>query len=125
MQRLADVRLNYRVQVSQSNLDEIDENIKAAIRISEAGGKTHEVTITPPRRSNPQNDKWHKLLRAIAQQTGHSVEEVKHAVKLEFLGEETFVFKGSEFVRPRSSSGLTENEMSQLITQTEALFYGL
>ncbi len=122
MQRFSDIQLNYREIATPQLLADILENVQAAVRIFQAGGKRHEVVIKPPRRSNPQNDKWHKLLRSIAAETGHSVEEMKHAVKTEFLGEEVFIFAGKEHSRPRESSGLTEREMSDLITQTEALY---
>ena len=125
MQRFSDIQLNYREIATPQLLADILENVQAAVRIYQAGGKRHEVVIKPPRRSNPQNDKWHKLLRAIAAETGHSVEEIKHAVKTEFLGEEVFIFAGKEHSRPRESSGLTEREMSDLITQTEALYADL
>jgi len=94
MQRFSDIQLNYREIATPQLLADILENVQAAVRIFQAGGKRHEVVIKPPRRSNPQNDKWHKLLRSIAAETGHSVEEVKHAVKTEFLGEEMFIFGG-------------------------------
>jgi len=125
MQRFSDIQLNYREIATPQLLADILENVQAAVRIYQAGGKRHEVVIKPPRRSNPQNDKWHTLLRAIAAETGHSVEEIKHAVKTEFLGEESFIFAGKEHSRPRESSGLTEREMSDLITQTEALYADL
>ena len=121
MQRLRDVQLNYRSNVCPEDVDEIIENLNAAIRIAEQGGKTHEVSIRPPRRSNPQNDYFHSLVRDIASSTGHTAEEVKHFIKAEYLGYDTIVIKGVPIARPRETSGLTESEMTELITRTEAL----
>ena len=121
MQLVRDITINYRAVISSENLEEITENIETAIAISEQGGKWHELSIRPPRRSNPQNDYFHSLLRDIASSTGHTVEEVKHFCKAEFLGYDTIVLKGIPIARPRESSGLTEAEMTELITRTEAL----
>ena len=121
MQRIRDLTINYRAVISAENLEEVTENIETAVAISEQGGKWHEVSIRPPRRSNPQNDYFHTLLRDIATATGHSVEEVKHFCKAEYLGYDTVVIRGIPIARPRETSGLTEVEMTELITRTEVL----
>ena len=121
MQRIRDLKINFRCVVEHENIDDINENIDTALAIREQGGNFHEVSIRPPRRSNPQNDHFHSMIRDIARNTGDSVEAIKFWVKAEFLGLEEFVFAGKQVDRPRSTSELTEYEMSELIQRTEVL----
>ena len=121
MQRIRDLKINFRCVVEHENIDDINENIDTALAIREQGGNFHEVSIRPPRRSNPQNDYFHSMIRDIARNTGDSVEAIKFWVKAEFLGLEEFVFAGKQVKRPRSTSELTEYEMSELIQRTEVI----
>ena len=121
MQRVRDIKINFRCAIDHDNMDDINENIDTAIAIRSAGGNFHEISIRPPRRSNPQNDYFHSMIRDIARATGDSVEAIKFWVKAEFLGLDEFEFAGKQVKRPRSTAELTETEMSLLIQQTEAL----
>jgi len=112
--------INVRFVIDEQNLPDILANLEAAQKFT-AAGKTYEAHIHRQRRSNPQNDYWHTLLRDIADKTGHSFDEVKDWVKTEFLGTKTIQIQHKTVVRPRESSKLTADEMSFLIERTEAL----
>jgi hypothetical protein len=117
---MTDQPINVRFVIDEQNLPDILANLEAAQKFT-AAGKPYEAHIHRLRRSNPQNDYWHTLLRDIADKTGHSFEEVKDWVKTEFLGTKAILLRGKTIIRPRESSKLTADEMSLLIERTEAL----
>ena len=119
-----ELALNYRTAVVESALPEIKENIQQALKQAEQG-KHYELLIRRPRRSNPQNDYWHTLIRQVADKTGYTVEEAKFWVKGEILGYEMVTIHGKGIAQPRPSSDLTTDEMSELIERTEVILSGL
>jgi len=116
--------INYRIPITQSNLDEINQNIDKALALYEQGSP-YELLIRRPRRSNEQNDYWHSLIRQVADKTGYTVEEAKFWVKGEILGYEMVTIHGKGIAQPRPSSDLTTDEMSELIERTEVILSGL
>ena len=59
-----ELALNYRTVLIESALPEIKENIQQALKQADQG-KHYELLIRRPRRSNPQNDYWHTLIRQV------------------------------------------------------------
>ena len=109
-----ELALNYRTVLIESALPEIKENIQQALKQADQG-KHYELLIRRPRRSNPQNDYWHTLIRQVADKTGYTVEEAKFWVKGEILGYEmvTIHGKGMDEKEVRSiyfQYGTTSNE---------------
>jgi len=81
-----------------------------------------EVIVRPyvRRRTLPQNDRLHAQLRAVADYTGSSLEEVKDEMVERFLGMRRIVILGKLRYRPVETSGLTVVEMSDFMEQVDA-----
>ena len=86
--------------------------------------KPHEVIIKPYKhvRSVEQNNLLHSWVREIANETGHTVEEIKDHICAEFLGTKDYVGLDD---KPRSrlitTSELNVEEMSALIERVAEL----
>ena len=116
--------INFKALIGAHNYDEIKVNWDEA-RKQVDQGKVYEIHIRQPRRTDPQNDMWHAQLRKIADMTGHTLEEVKDAVKSEVLGVEVVTLGPKTYARPPSSSDLPMDVMSMLIERTEAIYHDL
>ena len=79
--------INYRETVVKAKFDEIVANLIHAMDMHEKGER-YEVWIRKRKRSNDQNDYFHKMLREISIATGHTVEELKHHFVTEVFGTE-------------------------------------
>tara|TARA_R110000824_G_scaffold180546_3_gene361023 strand:+ start:3078 stop:3458 length:381 start_codon:yes stop_codon:yes gene_type:complete len=87
-------------------------------------GKEQEVIIREHKnsRSVEQNNLFHAIIRAIADSTGHSVEEIKEYVCQEYLGTVEYTgLDGSERSRVKSTSELDVEGMSGLIERVKQL----
>ena len=70
-------------------------------------------------RSLEQNDMFHAWCGSIAEKTGHSKAEIKDILLETAFGTEEYLnLKGEKRVRLRQTSGLTKNEMSELIERS-------
>ncbi len=112
--------INFRALITPSNFEEIQVNWNEAIKQANAG-TPYEISIKRPRRTNPQNDKWHQQLRHLATITGHTLEECKDAVKQEVLGIEIVELGPKKYMRPCSSAELSTDQMSILIERTQQI----
>tara|TARA_R110002073_G_scaffold156038_2_gene311327 strand:- start:463 stop:843 length:381 start_codon:yes stop_codon:yes gene_type:complete len=86
--------------------------------------KKQEVIIREHKnsRSVEQNNLLHAILRALAESTGHSVEEIKEYVSQEYLGSVEYTgLDGTPRTRVRSTSELDVEEMSGLIERVKQL----
>tara|TARA_R100001244_G_C5140978_1_gene127893 strand:+ start:299 stop:691 length:393 start_codon:yes stop_codon:yes gene_type:complete len=73
-------------------------------------------------RSLEQNDMFHAWCGTIADKTGHSKGEVKDILLESVFGSEEYLnLQGEKRSRLRSSSGLSTNEMSELIERATQL----
>jgi|TARA_Y100000310_G_scaffold202006_1_gene202087 hypothetical protein len=84
----------------------------------------HEVVIRPYKhvRSVEQNNLLHTWVREIANETGHTVEEIKDHLCSEFLGTKDYVgLDGSHRRRLIATSELNVEEMSALIERVAEL----
>jgi hypothetical protein len=112
--------INYRKEIYYSELGEIIENLVQAAKFHEEG-TTYAVTIRRKRRSNDQNDYFHKMVGDIAIATGHTPEEVKYHVVAEVFGLEEFVVKGKKYHRRVSTSSLPIDQMVLLNSHVEVM----
>ena len=86
--------------------------------------KPHEVIIKPYKhvRSVEQNNLLHSWIREIANETGHTVEEIKDHICAEFLGTKDYVgLDGGRRTRVIATSELNVEEMSALIERVTEL----
>ena len=86
--------------------------------------KPHEVIIKPYKhvRSVEQNNLLHSWIREIANETGHTVEEIKDHICAEFLGTKDYVgLDGERRTRVIATSELNVEEMSALIERVTEL----
>ena len=86
--------------------------------------KPHEVIIKPYKhvRSVEQNNLLHSWIREIANETGHTVEEIKDHICAEFLGTKDYVgLDGEHKSRVVATSELSVEEMSALIERVTEL----
>ena len=86
--------------------------------------KPHEVIIKPYKhvRSVEQNNLLHSWVREIANETGHTVEEIKDHICTEFLGTKDYVgLDGEPRSRVIGTSELSVEEMSALIERVTEL----
>ena len=86
--------------------------------------KPHEVIIKPYKhvRSVEQNNLLHSWIREIANETGHTVEEIKDHICAEFLGTKDYVgLDGEPRSRVVATSELNVEEMSALIERVTEL----
>jgi hypothetical protein len=86
--------------------------------------KPHEVIIKPYKhvRSVEQNNLLHSWIREIANETGHTVEEIKDHICSEFLGTKDYVgLDGTQRTRLMTTSELNVEEMSALIERVTEL----
>ena len=84
----------------------------------------YEVIIRPYKsgRSVEQNNLLHSWLRAIAEETGHTVEEIKDYVCSEYLGSREYIgINGTPKRRLVTTSELSVEEMSSLIERVAQL----
>ena len=84
----------------------------------------YEVIVRPykSRRSIEQNNLLHSWLREIAQETGHTVEEIKDYVCSEYLGSREYLgINGTPKRRLVTTSELSVEEMSALIERVAQL----
>jgi hypothetical protein len=84
----------------------------------------HEVIIKPYKnvRSVEQNNLLHSWVREIANETGHTVEEIKDHICAEFLGTKDYVgLDGEPRSRVVATSELNVEEMSALIERVTEL----
>ena len=86
--------------------------------------KPHEVIVKPYKhvRSVEQNNLLHSWIREIANETGHTVEEIKDHICAEFLGTKDYVgLDGEPRSRVVATSELSVDEMSALIERVTEL----
>tara|TARA_R110000751_G_scaffold109043_2_gene205903 strand:+ start:20 stop:400 length:381 start_codon:yes stop_codon:yes gene_type:complete len=86
--------------------------------------KPYEVIIKPYKhvRSVEQNNLLHSWVREIANETGHTVEEIKDHICTEFLGTKDYVgLDGEPRSRLMTTSELNVEEMSSLIERVSEL----
>jgi hypothetical protein len=84
----------------------------------------YEVIVRPYKssRSMEQNNLLHSWLREIAEETGHTVEEIKDYVCSEYLGSREYLgINGTPKRRLVSTSELSVEEMSALIERVAQL----
>jgi len=89
-----------------------------------AGDTPYEVIVRPYKssRSIEQNNLLHSWIRAIAEETGHSVEEIKDYVCSEYLGSREYLgINGTPKRRLVTTSELSVEEMSALIERVTEL----
>ena len=87
-------------------------------------GIPYEVVIRPYKysRSVEQNNLLHSWIREIANETGHTVEEIKDHICAEFLGTKDYVgLDGGRRTRVIATSELNVEEMSALIERVTEL----
>ena len=80
-----------------------------------------ELVLRPHKenRSLEQNDMFHAWCGSIAEKTGHSKAEIKDILLETVFGTEEYLnLKKEKRTRLRQTSGLTKNEMSELIERT-------
>ena len=95
-----------------------------AVTDIDVDGKKQEVVIREHKnsRSVEQNNLFHAILRALAESTGHSVEEIKEYVSQEYLGSVEYTgLDGTPRTRVRGTSELDVEEMSGLIERVKQL----
>lgn len=82
-----------------------------------------EVVVRPfkPRKTDPQRNTLHLWLRVMADETGHSIEELKHYIKEEFLGFEETLVMGRPYRVLRSTEDLNRAEYADLLDRVSAL----
>jgi hypothetical protein len=88
------------------------------------GGTPYEVIVRPYKsnRSLEQNNLLHSWLREIAEETGHTVEEIKDYVCSEYLGSREYLgINGTPKRRLVTTSELSVEEMSALIERVAQL----
>jgi hypothetical protein len=88
-------------------------NCIAAIKFDDI----HQVVIEPydPKRTNAQNDLLHAWLRAVANETGYTVDEVKQIAKREILGVKRVEINGREHDVVPSTAGMGKKEFSEFV----------
>lgn len=75
----------------------------------------------PFKRSNSQNRYlWGVLYKAIADESGHSSEEVHEFMKARFLPRQFIVINGEEMQAHKSTTQLTVPEFAQFVDQVSA-----
>jgi len=83
-----------------------------------------EFLIRPheKKRSNPQNDRLHKLLRMMADFNGDSIEDMKLEMKLKFLEPmaQKVLPNGSVGVEFKSTARMTTVELNDFMEKVEA-----
>jgi len=87
-------------------------------------GVPYEVIVRPYKsiRSVEQNNLLHSWIREIANETGHTVEEIKDHICSEFLGSKDYVgLDGEPKSRVVATSELSVEEMSALIERVTEL----
>ena len=87
-------------------------------------GVPYEVIVRPYKssRSVEQNNLLHSWIREIANETGHTVEEIKDHICAEFLGTKDYVgLDGEHKSRVVATSELSVEEMSALIERVTEL----
>jgi len=88
------------------------------------GDTPYEVIVRPYKssRSVEQNNLLHSWIREIANETGHTVEEIKDHICAEFLGSKDYVgLDGEPKSRVVATSELSVEEMSALIERVTEL----
>lgn len=103
---------------------DIRDRCTRAIQDIDTEGKKQEVIIREHKnsRSVEQNNLFHAIIRALAESTGHSVEEIKEYVSQEYLGSVEYTgLDGTPRTRVRSTSELDVEEMSGLIERVKQL----
>ena len=88
------------------------------------GDTPYEIVIRPHKssRSIEQNNLLHSWLREIAEETGHTVEEIKDYVCSEYLGSREYLgINGTPKRRLVTTSELSVEEMSALIERVAQL----
>ena len=88
------------------------------------GDTPYEVVVRPYKfsRSVEQNNLLHSWIREIANETGHTVEEIKDHICAEFLGTKDYVgLDGKPRSRLMTTSELNVEEMSALIERVTEL----
>ena len=88
------------------------------------GDTPYEIIVRPYKsnRSMEQNNLLHSWLREIAEETGHTVEEIKDYVCSEYLGSREYLgINGTPKRRLVTTSELSVEEMSALIERVTEL----
>jgi|TARA_Y100000296_G_scaffold68354_1_gene81502 hypothetical protein len=83
-----------------------------------------EVVVKPYKknRSLEQNDMFHAWCGSIAEKTGHTKMEIKDIILEQVFGSEEYLnFQGERRSRLRQTSGMTVQEMSELIERATQL----
>ena len=83
-----------------------------------------EVVVKPYKknRSLEQNDMFHAWCGSIAEKTGHTKMEIKDIILEQVYGTEDYLnFKGEVRSRLKQTSGMTVQEMSELIERATQL----
>lgn len=86
-------------------------------------GQPWEIIIRPfkPRKTDPQRNTLHLWLRIMAHETGHSIDELKHYIKAEYLGYEETLVMGRPYQVLRSTEELNRAEYADLLDRVAAL----
>lgn len=84
--------------------------------------KVWRITIGPHKvkRSLPQNDRFHKLIALLAEETGEDPRRLKEWTKAEFGPVETIQVGDSHKTIPKASSKYTTEEMTVVMDRLEA-----
>lgn len=97
----------------------------AVLRIPPTDGRPYQVIIKPyvHSRTIEQNNKFHKLIRNMAEFTGYDFDEMKSIICSKFLGTRQAIDPdtGSVIQYTPSTSALSIPDFADLIEQTEAL----
>ena len=104
--------------------DDIKWRCIDAVTDIDTEGKKQEVIIREHKnsRSVEQNNLFHAIIRALAESTGHSVEEIKEYVSQEYHGSVEYTgLDGTPRTRVRGTSELDVEEMSGLIERVKQL----
>ena len=112
--------INYRTEINSSTLAEIMENLDQAER-SYKQGMIYEVHIRRQRRSNHQNDYFHKMLQDLSIHTGHTLEELKYHFVVEVFGLEEFTVNEKTYQRAVQTSSLSIDQMVLLNSHVEVM----
>ena len=98
--------------------DRVKEACLSFINQIELSPQVLEVSVKPYRknRSIEQNDMFHAWCGSIADKTGHTKEEIKDILVESVFGTEEYLnLSGQQRARIRQTSGMTVDEMSELI----------
>ena len=115
--------MNKRWILRNNNIRNLCVSWLSAIELSDYNNVI-EVVVKPYKknRSLEQNDMFHAWCGSIAEKTGHTKMEIKDIILEQVYGTEDYLnFKGEVRSRLRQTSGMTVQEMSELIERATQL----